>query len=95
MTWPHTTATLLGIWIFTGAGIETLAWHERQLSAQARRHAVTERNYAKAEQFVDGCIQGRVIALDDLAYDCSNVRLLNLPARLLHDEIAATTIPHG
>ncbi len=61
------------------------------MTAQTRQHAVTKRNYAKTEQFVDGCIQGRMIALDDLAYDCSNVRLLNLPAQLLHDEIATSS----
>ena len=89
MTWPRAVTALLGIWIFVGAGIEAAAWHERQLTAQARRHAVTQKNYAKAERFVDGCLRGHVVALDDLAYDCGQVRLLPLPARLLRDELVA------
>ena len=89
MTWPRATAALLGFWISIGAGIEAVTWHERQLTTQARRHAVTERNYAKAERFVDGCLRGQMVALDDLVYDCGDVRLLRLPARLLHDELVA------
>jgi hypothetical protein len=93
VTVARATAALLGIWIFAGAGIEAVAWHERQLAAQARRHAVTQQNYAKAERFVDGCLRGHVVALDDLAYDCGDVRLLSIPARLLRDEIVAVTAP--
>ena len=89
MTWPRATVALLGIWLFAGAGVEALHWHDRQLAAQARRHAVTQKNYAKAERFVDGCLRGHVVALDDLAYDCGDVRLLSLSAKAMRDELVA------
>lgn len=88
MTWPRAATALLGLWILAGAGIEALHWHRQALDAAARRHAVTKQNYAKAAGFVDACLRGHPAMIDNLMYDCSHVRLMQLPARVLRNELA-------
>jgi hypothetical protein len=90
MIWSRATTALLGIWIFTGAGVEALHWHERRLAIEAlhqheRRLAVAHANFAKAERFVDDCLRGGLARIDDLVYDCGSVRRPRLPARLVQD----------
>jgi len=68
------------LWFAVGAGVEMNWRHERAMS-------VAQANLAKAARFVDGCLRGEVVPIDDLLYDCSKVRRLDTPARLMSAEM--------
>lgn len=75
-------ATLAAVvlWFVVGAGIEMNGRHERAMS-------IAQANLAKAARFVDGCLRGEVAPIDDLLYDCSKIRKLDTPARLMSAEM--------
>ena len=87
MTVARATAALLGIWLALGGMVEVSAYHKRELAQQQRAQAVVEANAAKLMRFVDGCLRGELSPLDDLIYDCRDVRLMHLPASEVRQEL--------
>ena len=83
------TAALLGIWLVLGGMVEVSAYHKRELARQQRAQAIVEANAAKLMRFADGCIRGEPSPLDDLLYDCRDVRLMLLPASAVQQELLA------
>ncbi len=89
MTIARATAALLGIWLALGGMVEVSAYHKRELARQQRAQAIVEANARKLMRFVDGCIRGEPSPLDDLLYDCRDVRLMRLPASAVQQELLA------
>lgn len=87
MTWRCAVSALLGIWLALGGMVEVSAYHKRELARQQRTQAVAESNAAKLMRFVDGCLRGEPSPLDDLIYDCRDVRLMHLPASEVRQEL--------
>ena len=87
MTVARATAALLGIWLALGGMVEVSAYHKRELARQQRAQAIVEANAAKLMRFVDGCIRGEPAPIDDLLYDCRDVRLMHLPASEVRQEL--------
>lgn len=92
MTVARATAALLGIWLALGGMVEVSAYHKRELARQQRAQAVVEANAAKLMRFVDGCIRGEPAPIDDLLYDCRDVRLMRLSASAVRGELQALAV---
>jgi hypothetical protein len=86
------TAALFGIWLALGGMVEVSAYHKRELARQQRAQAVVEANAAKLMRFADGCIRGEPSPIDDLLYDCRDVRLMRLPASAVRPELLAMAV---
>lgn len=86
-------AALLVIWIVSGLAFEVVLHIDRTIIRATARAAaprlIAERNLAKAIRFVDGCLRREITPIDDLLYDCHDVKLLHLPARMLREEMNA------
>lgn len=76
----RTVVAAVALWFAIGTGVEMNWRHERAMS-------IAQANLAKAARFVDGCLRGEVAPIDDLLYDCSKIRRLDTPARLMSAEM--------
>lgn len=76
----RTVVAAVALWFAIGAWVEMNWRHERAMS-------IAQANLAKAARFVDGCLRGEVAPIDDLLYDCSKIRRLDTPARLMSAEM--------